>query len=78
MIRVLNKKITTKRDDDLQKILFDKVKEMVMSVDDKYIDLKKIKIKFDDDIEFFKLSYDKIYTGDKEIRIIKGQVKNSK
>jgi hypothetical protein len=53
----------TKDDDKLQKILFDEVKEMTLTLEDICIDLCKNNKTFDDEIEFFKKNYNKIHMG---------------
>jgi len=59
----INKIFMTKSDDDLQKILFGEVKEMTLDVDNICVDLVNNNKKFDDEIEFFKKNYNKIYKG---------------
>ena len=61
--RQLNKTFMTEPDDNLQKILFGEVKEMTLDIEDICIDLVNDNKKFDDEIEFFKINYNKIYMG---------------
>ena len=53
----------TEPDDNLQKILFGEVKEMTLDIEDICIDLSNNTKKIDDEIEFFKKNYNKIYMG---------------
>jgi hypothetical protein len=61
--RNINKSFMTEPDDNLQKILFGEVKEMTLDIEDICIDLVNDNKKFDDEIEFFKKNYNKIYMG---------------
>ncbi len=48
----------------MQKILFGEVKEMKLDIEDICIDLSKNNKEFDDEIDFFKKNYNKIYMGE--------------
>ena len=61
--RKMNKNFMTEPDDNLQKILFGEVKEMTLDIDNICVDLVNNNKKFDDEIEFFKKNYNKIYMG---------------
>ncbi len=63
--RKINKIFMNESDDNLQKILFGEVKEMSMDIEEVCIDLVNDNKKFDDEIEFFKKNYNKIYTDNK-------------
>ena len=60
--RKINKIFMNESDDNLQKNLFGEVKEMTMDIEEVCIDLVNDNKKFDDEIEFFKKNYNKIYT----------------
>ena len=59
----INKIFMSEPDDNLQKMLFGGVKEMTLDIEDICIDLSKNNQKFNDEIEFFKKNYNKIYMG---------------
>ena len=59
--RKINKIFMNESDDNLQKKLFGEVKEMTLHIEKVCIDLVNDKQKFDDEIEFFKKNYNKIY-----------------
>ena len=61
--RKINKIFMNESDDNLQKNLFGEVKEMSMDIEDICIDLVNDNKKFDDEIQFFKKNYNKIYMG---------------
>ena len=63
--RKINKIFMNESDDNLQKNLFGEVKEMSMHIEEVCIDLVNDNKKFDDEIEFFKKNYNKIYTDSK-------------
>ena len=63
--RKINKIFMNESDDNLQKNLFNEVKEMSMHIEEVCIDLVNDNKKFDDEIEFFKKNYNKIYTDNK-------------
>ena len=63
--RKINKIFMNESDDNLQKNLFGEVKEMSMDIEEVCIDLVNDNKKFDDEIEFFKKNYNKIYTDNK-------------
>jgi hypothetical protein len=54
----------TKDDDKLQKILFDEVKDMTLTLEDIINISTKDNKKFHDEIDFFKKNYNKIYTNE--------------
>ena len=61
--RKINKNFMNQPDDNLQKkkLLFGEVEEMTLDIEDICIDLVNDNKKFDDEIEFFKKNYNKIY-----------------
>ena len=63
--RKINQIFMTEPDDNLQKkkLLFGEVEEMTLDIEDICIDLVNDNKKFDDEIEFFKKNYNKIYMG---------------
>ena len=63
--RKINKIFMTEPDDNLQKkkLLFGEVEEMTLDIEDICIDLSNNTKKIDDEIEFFKKNYNKIYMG---------------
>ena len=63
--RKINKIFMNESDDNLQKHLFGEVKEMSLDIEEVCIDLVNDNKKFDDEIEFFKKNYNKIYTDSK-------------
>ena len=63
--RKINKIFMNESDDNLQNILFGEVKEMSLHIEEVCIDLVNDNKKFDDEIEFFKKKYNKIYTDSK-------------
>ena len=60
----INKIFMTKDDDKLQKILFDEVKDMTLTLEDIINISTKDNKKFHDEIDFFKKNYNKIYTNE--------------
>ena len=63
--RKINKIFMNESDDNLQNILFGEVKEMSLHIEEVCIDLVNDNKKFDDENEFFKKNYNKIYTDSK-------------
>ena len=63
--RKINKIFMNESDDNLQKNLFGEVKEMSLDIEEVCIDLVNDNKKFDDEIEFFKKNYNKIYADSK-------------
>ena len=61
--RKINKIFMNQPDDNLQKKLFNEVKEMTLDIEEVCIDLVNDNNKFDDEIEFFKKNYNKIHMG---------------
>ena len=59
--RKINKIFMNQPDDNLQKKLFNEVKEMTLDIEEVCIDLVNDNNKFDDEIEFFKKNYNKIH-----------------
>ena len=60
----INKIFMTEQDDKLQKILFDEVKDMTLTLEDIINISTKDNKKFHDEIDFFKKNYNKIYTNE--------------
>ena len=60
----INKIFMTQQDDKLQKILFDEVKDMTLTLEDIINISTKDNKKFHDEIDFFKKNYNKIYTNE--------------
>ena len=60
----INKIFMTQQDDKLQKILFEEVKDMTLTLEDIINISTKDNKKFHDEIDFFKKNYNKIYTNE--------------
>ena len=60
----INKIFMTEQDDKLQKILFDEVQDMTLTLEDIINISTKDNKKFHDEIDFFKKNYNKIYTNE--------------
>jgi hypothetical protein len=61
--RKINKIFMNQPDDNLQKNLFNEVKEMTLDIEEVCIDLVNENKKFKDEIKFFKKNYNKIHMG---------------